>query len=93
MGRRIFFTILILLTTVAGLSAQTVLKTLKISTKDFSTTQGTPRIVRNGFDHQWLSPGDSKDHLPKSGADRRIRWHVEISEDACHQSQRSSTKL
>ena len=54
MRRRIFLSLFILLTMVAGASAQTVIKTLKVSTKDFSTTPGTPRIVRNGFDHQWL---------------------------------------
>lgn len=54
MRRRILFSFLILLTSITTLSAQTTLKTLKISTKDFSKTPGTPRIVRNAFDHEWL---------------------------------------
>jgi plastocyanin len=54
MFRRFFLTIFILLVAVAGLSAQTVIKTLKVSTKDFSNTPGTPRVVRNNVDHEWL---------------------------------------
>ena len=54
MFRRIFFTFVILLTAITGLSAQTTIKSLKVSTKDFTKTPGTPRIVRNGFDHEWL---------------------------------------
>jgi plastocyanin len=37
-----------------GASAQTISKTFNISTKDFTKIEGTPRIVRNGFDHNWL---------------------------------------
>ncbi|MCI0601489.1 plastocyanin/azurin family copper-binding protein [bacterium] len=54
MCRRIFLAILVLFIGIAAASAQTVIKTFKISSKDFSGVQGTPRIVRNGFDHQWL---------------------------------------
>jgi plastocyanin len=54
MCRRIIFSVLTLLLSVTGISAQTVIKTLKVSKADFSKTAGTPRIVRNGFDHEWL---------------------------------------
>ena len=54
MVRRFFLSLFIFLSAVATLSAQTVVKTLKVSTKDFSTTPGTPRVVRNNIDHEWL---------------------------------------
>ena len=54
MFTRIFLTILLLFFTITAGYAQTVIKTFKISSKDFSKVQGTPRIVRNGFHHQWL---------------------------------------
>src|ERR1044071_3392050 len=54
MGKRAFLIFAIILTFAFGLSAQTVSKTFTISTKDFSTIEGTPRIVRNGFDHNWV---------------------------------------
>ncbi len=54
MFRRFFLTLVILFIAIAPASAQTIIKTLKISSKDFSKVQGTPRIVRNAFDHEWL---------------------------------------
>ena len=54
MRSRLFLPLFVLLFAVTAVSAQTVIKTLKISTKDFSDVPGTPRIVRNGFDHEWL---------------------------------------
>jgi plastocyanin len=54
MFARIFLGILLLFFTITTGTAQTVIKTFKISSKDFSKVQGTPRIVRNGFDHEWL---------------------------------------
>ena len=54
MRRWMVFTLLILLGSLTGAFAQNTSKTLKVSTKDFTKTPGTPRIVRNGFDHEWL---------------------------------------
>jgi plastocyanin len=46
--------VLVLLLLTTGVSAQTVSKTFTISKKDFTKIEGTPRIVRNGFDHEWV---------------------------------------
>lgn|GEM_PF-3130732 len=54
MARRIFFLFFILLTISYGVSAQTVSGVFNISNKDFLNIEGTPRIVRNGFDHEWV---------------------------------------
>src|SRR5918996_4053886 len=54
MLKQILLSVFILFFMIAAASAQTVIKTFKISSKDFSKVQGTPRIVRNGFDHEWL---------------------------------------
>lgn len=49
--RKIFVLFFLLLAT--GLFAQQVVSTLTLS-NSFSTTAGTPRVVRNGFQHVWL---------------------------------------
>jgi plastocyanin len=54
MGKRALLLVATIFLFAVGLSAQTVSKTFNISVKDFSTIEGTPRIVRNGFDHEWL---------------------------------------
>jgi plastocyanin len=47
------FVLSILLLAGPGLFAQQVVSTLTVS-NPFSTTAGTPRVVRNGFQHVWL---------------------------------------
>lgn len=54
MIRKIFVFLFILLAAAAALQAQETLKTLTLSS-DFSAVAGTPRVVRNGFKHFWVS--------------------------------------
>ena len=54
MIRKIFVSLFILLAAAAALQAQETLKTLTLSS-DFSAVAGTPRVVRNGFKHFWVS--------------------------------------
>lgn len=87
MSRRIIFTILILLANIAGLSAQSVIKTLKVSTKDFSKTAGTPRIVRNGFHHEWVVA------WRQQGSPSKIFGRIVTSEGALKSRKALATKV
>lgn len=54
MIRKIFVSLFLLLAAAAALQAQETLKTLTLSS-DFSAIPGTPRAVRNGFKHFWVT--------------------------------------
>ena len=55
MFKRILFGFLVLFISASGISAETIVKPPFNLSKSFANVPGTPRIVRNGFDHEWLT--------------------------------------